>query len=347
MHQYTTLSCIGLAIMFGVFASVSTTNPVVIVASAIAGVFLVAQSFFWDRPAPLWLVAASIGTAAVAWTLGVTSTDGPSTALVLGAAVCIPLSMMTGRKWTALGAAAAVSLVPVLVVALVNPDLRWQGFVVSLLLAYLVGSFVFFLNRYAWNLYLQIDAARRTSAELAVAEERFRFAADLHDIQGHTLHVIRLKTQLADRLIDSNPDAAHEQLREARELIAETLANTRNLAFGERHVALASELANARELFSAAGIETVVAGSPGAGPGDDLLGLAMREATTNILRHAQATRVSVDIDGSTLRITNDGSPPRHGPLSGLATLGERFESAGGSLRTTNADGLFTTEAVAR
>jgi two-component system sensor histidine kinase DesK len=207
-----------------------------------------------------------------------------------------------------------------------------------------IGLFV--LNNYAWGLYLEIDAARRGAADLAVVQERFRFAADLHDIQGHTLHVIRLKTQLARRLLDTNPVAARVHLLEAETLIGETLANTRSLAFGDREVALAAEVANAQALFVAAGIRCDVDGDPGTAVADELFGLAMRETTTNILRHSQATHVQVTIAPDRLVIENDGSPERHRPPSGLARLGERFEAAGGALLTRSSDGIFTTEAVA-
>ncbi|WP_420810067.1 sensor histidine kinase [Glaciihabitans arcticus] len=156
---------------------------------------------------------------------------------------------------------------------------------------------------------------------------------------------MKLKTQLADRLIDRDPAAAREHLREAQQLIAETVANTRSLAFGERHVALASELANAEQLFTAAGIAYTVQGELPRGAHDELFGLVVREATTNILRHAQATAVSVNLGADSVRVVNDGSPASSRSLSGLARLGERFEAAGGTLRTSSANGSFTTTAT--
>ena len=218
---------------------------------------------------------------------------------------------------------------------------------VATVLAALFGSFgLFALNRYGFNLYLEIDDARRVAAELAVVQERYRFAADLHDIQGHTLHVIRLKTQLADKLLDRDPVAAHAQLQEAQELIAQTLAETRSLAFGDRHIAFASELANAEALLVAAGIDWTVSGSLPRGAHDELFGLVMREATTNVLRHAQATTVAVTLEPGRISIVNDGSARTGRTLSGLARLAERFEAVGGTLRTTTADGTFTTTAEA-
>ena len=186
------------------------------------------------------------------------------------------------------------------------------------------------------------------SAQLAVAQERYRFAADLHDIQGHTLHVIRLKTQLAAKLMKRDPDVALAHLAEADQLIGDTLANTRSFAFGDRTVSLASELANAKELFAAAGIAWKQSGSAGvAGPHDELLGLVAREATTNILRHAQAKAVTVTVGPGWLSIANDGSPEFTRSLSGLARLAERFAAIGGTLTTSSDGGIFTTEARLR
>jgi two-component system sensor histidine kinase DesK len=88
-----------------------------------------------------------------------------------------------------------------------------------------------------------------------------------------------------------------------------------------------------------------VTGTPVPGANDELFGLVMREATTNILRHSQATQVNVVVEPRRLLVTNDGSAPSTRPLSGLARLAERCEAAGGMLRTSVSDGLFTTEAT--
>jgi len=243
-----------------------------------------------------------------------------------------------------LAALGLMMLVPA-VIALFMP-LNVLPYLTAAVAGWLGTLLAFGLNRYGFNLYLEIDAARRVSAELAVAEERYRFAADLHDIQGHTLHVIRLKTQLADKLLDRDPVSAHAQLQEAQELIAQTLAETRSLAFGDRHIAFASELANAEALLVAAGIDWTVSGSLPRGAHDELFGLVMREATTNILRHAQATTVAVTLEPGRISIVNDGSARTGRTLSGLARLAERFEAVGGTLRTTTLDGTFTTTAEA-
>ena len=193
--------------------------------------------------------------------------DTPGVALPVALAIALLVTQARRhRLWWAL-AGGSLLAGPVLAAWVARPNDRWEGWLAVASLSYVLAIGLFLLNNYAWGLYLEIDAARRGAADLAVAQERFRFAADLHDIQGHTLHVIRLKTQLARKLIDTNPEAARVHLLEAETLIGETLDNTRSLAFGDREVALAAELANAQALFGAAGIQCDVDGDPGAGGG--------------------------------------------------------------------------------
>jgi two-component system sensor histidine kinase DesK len=257
----------------------------------------------------------------------------------------VPISQLRHHR-IALGiAATALGLVPVAIGWAAMPAENWYPYLIAGVGGSAAAAFLLFFNRYAWGLYLEIDSARRLAADLAVVQERYRFATDLHDIQGHTLHVLRLKTQLAARLIDTEPAVAKVHLQEADALIAETLANTRALAFGDRTVTLASELANASHLFEAAGIDFTVTGTATAGPHEELFGLVLREATTNILRHAQPSSVTVDLEPRRIVVRNDGSPATSRAQSGLARLAERFAAIGGSLKTSTVDGVFSTEAA--
>src|SRR5690606_35384605 len=122
--------------------------------------------------------------------------------------------------------------------------------------------------------------------------ERLRFAADLHDIQGHHLQVIALKSELAERLLDTNPDAAREHIHETRTIARQALEETRSLVYGYRDVALADELENAREVLAAAGArcELDIGVLPDDAEARRTLALVVREATTNILRHSAATK---------------------------------------------------------
>ncbi len=135
------------------------------------------------------------------------------------------------------------------------------------------------------------EVARRLerARSLAVDQERIRFAADLHDIQGHHLQVIALKSELAARLGASRTDEAVALMREVRQLAHDALMDTKAVVSGYRQVSLATELANAVKVLGAAGISAETEFTATAeGTAERLLGLVVREATTNILRHSQA-----------------------------------------------------------
>ncbi|MEV4575384.1 histidine kinase [Nonomuraea jabiensis] len=200
---------------------------------------------------------------------------------------------------------------------------------------------------WAWDVAERLNLARRLSAELAVKDERLRFAADLHDIQGHHLQVIALKSELAARLAEADPARAAAEMKEVRRLAADALRDTRAVVQGYRRVTLEEEIGNATRVLAAAGIDARVEFDPPAvpgilpDPGPRLLGLVMREATTNVLRHSRARHAEVGyrITGGLARLTfaNDGAPEHPGterqaaPGTGLRTLAERLEAAGGEL----------------
>ncbi|NUP24559.1 MAG: histidine kinase [Streptomyces sp.] len=200
---------------------------------------------------------------------------------------------------------------------------------------------------WAWDTARRLDEARRLEAEVAVREERLRFAGDLHDIQGHHLQVIALKSELAARLVELDPGRAAAELKEIRRLAADALSDTRAVVQGYRRTSLGDEIGNATRVLAAAGIDarmtldpTAVATAGLTDSARHLLGLVMREATTNVLRHSRAGRADVDfrvVDGhARLRIGNDGTEdhPSH-PTgldgTGLRTLAERLGAAGGEL----------------
>ncbi len=196
---------------------------------------------------------------------------------------------------------------------------------------------------WAWDTARRLDAARRLEAELAVREERLRFAADLHDIQGHHLQVIALKGELAQRLVEADPARAAAELKEIRRLAADALSDTRAVVRGYRRTSLDEEITNATRVLAAADIDTalrldsaaVALGLPDSAR--HLLGLVMREATTNVLRHSRARHAEVDYrirDGlACLRVGNDGADAHPAALdgTGLRTLAERLGAAGGEL----------------
>jgi two-component system, NarL family, sensor histidine kinase DesK len=196
---------------------------------------------------------------------------------------------------------------------------------------------------WGWEVAARLERARRLSAELAVKDERLRFAADLHDIQGHHLQVIALKSELAARLAQTDPARAAMEMQQVQRLSTDALRDTRAVVQGYRRTSLDEEIANATRVLAAADIDARM--QLDAATDSDrlsetsrhLLGLVVREATTNVLRHSQAERAQVDYRVAAgvaqLRMGNDGAVDQPGasPGSGLRTLAMRLVAAGGTL----------------
>ncbi|MBL1074578.1 sensor histidine kinase [Nocardia sp. 2] len=180
--------------------------------------------------------------------------------------------------------------------------------------------------------------ARRQQAEIAIIEERNRVARDVHDILGHSLTVITVKTQLAQRLIDIDPERAKAELADMERLAREALAGVRTTVGGLREVTLPGELANARTALAAAEIRADLP-DPGTQPTDHsvLFGWVLREAVTNIVRHSRATRCTVRITTGAIEIEDNGiGLPADAPTgTGLSGLHERVAAAGGTLTLAN------------
>ena len=204
-----------------------------------------------------------------------------------------------------------------------------------------------FPNQRFYDVVAELQESRAREAELAVARERIRFASDLHDIQGHTLHVVKLKIALAQKLVHSDIERVEEELREVHALVGDTIAETKELAYAQRRLNLSVELENAKNLFEAAGIRVHVERETEVDPrAGELLGQVLRETTTNILRHAQAGQVRITLSQSGIAIVNDGAPDDPLPeLGGLAPLRERVADNGGELTVEQKDGRFLTAAA--
>ena len=196
----------------------------------------------------------------------------------------------------------------------------------------------------------RLDQERRLESAAAVTHERSRFAADLHDIQGHSLQVIALKSELAERLVGTDPARAAAEMRDVQALARQALDDTRDVVRGYRAVSLDTELGNATRVLQAAGIACSLSRAPDlpAFPPSlqHLFGLVVRECTTNVLRHSAAEHcdVSLTVDDSTvvLCFTNDRPVGESaGPAGGLAALAERLSAAGGRLDVDSTPGNFT------
>jgi two-component system, NarL family, sensor histidine kinase DesK len=191
-------------------------------------------------------------------------------------------------------------------------------------------------------------AARTELAQQALARERLRLSRDLHDLLGQSLSAVSLKGDLAIALLASDPPAAYREIQSLTGVARSALRDMRAVAWDEHGVSLAAEADAAGAILQAAGLTvTVAVALPGLDPDlDAVLGWAVREGATNILRHSQASRASITASraGGVLRleIVNDGAPaPGHGegtttggPASaagtGLTGLAGRARAAGGT-----------------
>ncbi|MFE0806401.1 sensor histidine kinase [Streptomyces sp. NPDC058794] len=198
----------------------------------------------------------------------------------------------------------------------------------------------------------QLRAAREELAARAVAEERLRFSRDLHDLLGHTLSVIVVKSEAARRLAPRDPDAALTQITDIEAVGRQALTEVREAVTGYREGSLGTELDRARSALSAAGVEPVVhrSGPPLPPQAEALLGWVVREAVTNVVRHSGASRCEIAVSGSAervrLTVTDDGGGTSSGPGTGLTGLTERLATAGGSLTAgAGAGGGFSVTAV--
>ena len=186
------------------------------------------------------------------------------------------------------------------------------------------------------------DAQLRLSHEevrrLAALAERERIGRDLHDLLGHTLSLVALKSDLASRLIDRDPVAARKEMDDVSGVAREALAQVRRAVSGIRAAGLAAELASARLLLESDGVRFNYEMGDVAlsAEQETVLALAVREAVTNIQRHARADGASVWLDSAgqqvTLRIEDDGRGGAIVPGNGLCGMRERIESLGGRLR---------------
>jgi two-component system sensor histidine kinase DesK len=203
-------------------------------------------------------------------------------------------------------------------------------------------------------LMFKLNQTRAELARTAVAEERLRISRDLHDLLGHSLSLIALKSELAGRMIESDPQRAAKEIAELEAVARRSLAEVRQAVTGYRQPSLAAELAAARRMLASAGIDCRVdaPGSYDLPPEvDALLAWTVREGSTNIVRHsgAQHAGIRVTLAGASAsaELTDDGAGPpagrgtfaggqpgaAAGPAgSGLAGLAERAARLGGTLQ---------------
>ncbi len=201
----------------------------------------------------------------------------------------------------------------------------------------------------------QKDAELRMSHDevrrLAATAERERIGRDLHDLLGHTLSLITLKSELANKLFDRDLAAARREMGDVERVARDALAQVRSAVTGIRAAGIAAELASAKLLLESNGVNVRCELADVALPVDveTALALTVREAATNIQRHAHATRASILLahdDGRLgLRIADDGRGGAIEPGNGLSGMRERLAAIGADLHVDSQRGRGTTLTV--
>ncbi|MEV0829422.1 sensor histidine kinase [Nonomuraea rubra] len=202
--------------------------------------------------------------------------------------------------------------------------------------------------------FLRLESANRALSEanvkverLAVDNERLRFARDMHDLLGHSLAVMTVKSQLAGRLAVADPERARAEMEEVEELSRQALSEVREAIAGYRELSLPEELEGARRALGTAGVRLEVAAGPLPADVEPVLAWVIREAATNVVRHSAARRchIRLGVEGGEAyaEVRDDGRGPASGAVAsgggnGLRGLAERVHVAGGTLDGGPAEG---------
>ncbi|MCA9719605.1 MAG: sensor histidine kinase [Myxococcales bacterium] len=193
----------------------------------------------------------------------------------------------------------------------------------------------------------ELALARAEVETLARIAERDRIAGDLHDLLGHTLSLVVLKSELTSALVTRDPARAVNEAREITSVARKALAEVRLAVRGYRvgsGAGLRQELDGVARALESAGVKLVVEGGPERLEGrldaahEGVLALAVREATTNIMRHARATVCGIEFFDDDQRygveIRDDGRGLSGPPGHGLLAMRQRVESLRGTMEVS-------------
>ena len=223
----------------------------------------------------------------------------------------------------------------------------WQALVWMPTVTMIIGALVAMerMNRvHAVTLKQTQEEVRR----LAALAERERIGRDLHDLLGHTLSMVALKSDLAGRLVERDPQAARNEIGDVSRVAREALAQVRRAVSGIRAAGIAAELASAKLLLETDGVTfdyhlDEAFGENAMPPGvESALAMTVREAATNIQRHARAARAEVrfglERNEAVLHVVDDGRGGAIVPGNGLSGMRERIEAVRGRLRVESGKG---------
>jgi two-component system sensor histidine kinase DesK len=295
----------------------------------------------------LWLGARAqrwrpVADPSLTWSLGYLA------ALVAIGAVVVACVGESGLACTVYVAVGCVMLFPFRVAAVVTVALvvgslglgaveDW-GSQIGLAFSIMAASLAVFGLRALISRNVDLLEAQTENARLAVDNERTRFARDLHDILGHSLTVITVKAELAQKLLDVDTERARAELADLERLSRDALVDVRRAVEGYREITLPAELVRARAALRAAEITAEVPGSADEVPTElrELFAWTVREGVTNVIRHSGASRCEVRLTPTSAEVRDDGcaAPAPTGRGSGLAGLRERAADVGATVVTT-------------
>jgi two-component system sensor histidine kinase DesK len=269
-------------------------HPAEVVGTLLGGaLFVTIYLIFWARLYPgdgLGGLAAL--TALLALAVLLTVVDNAWAGTFIYCAAVAGAAFSARRSLAAVGLATAVGVL----VAVLDGGLSWLSWSAAIMVLTGLGMVGI---RFMVVTTKQLQRAQEERARLAVAEERLRFARDLHDLLGHSLSVIVLKSELAGRLGPTDPERALAEIRDVERVAREALREVREAVAGYRQPSLSQELERARATLAAAGVEVRLhhlAREPVPAPLDGILAWAVREAVTNVVRHSRARRAEIRLE---------------------------------------------------
>ncbi len=319
----------------------------VLFAAVYAAAFLMLR---WNRPegtpfrvSPSLPVGAGVVAVEVVLAVIVCAAIGqPGTATSVYVAVVTMICLPTLLAWPVVLLLAGTTYAATIVVDGWTKD-------TGILFGTLVASLAIWGISQAINRNIEVLAVREENARLALDDERNRFARDLHDILGHSLTVITVKAELAQKLFDVDPERARAEVGDLERLSRDALADVRRAVAGYRELTLPGELARARMALEAAEIEAHLPNSADDVPSSlrELFAWTIREGVTNVVRHSGARSCTVRLGPASVEVADDGRGPAAGqaPGHGLVGLRERAAAAGATVVTTALEPGFSLKVV--
>jgi two-component system, NarL family, sensor histidine kinase DesK len=295
---------------------------------------------FWvsERQA-LWHIAAMVA-------LGVAYApyNGGATTFFIFAVACAPFVVDTEAAAFKILLLVESAVLATWLIFHLNPWFLVFGGGLSLVVG---GGNIHFAQRNRAN--KKLIHAQEEIEHLAKVAERERIARDLHDVLGHTLSVIALKSELAGKVIDRDPSRAAKEIGEVEQISRQALSEVRDAIRGYRAKGLAAEMAQAKSTLETAGlaVQCDAASTLNLPPiQESVLSLAVREGVTNVVRHARARtcrlRLEQENGSCRLEIQDDGLGCSSAEGNGLRGMRERVEMLGGTLQRNSQSGTTLT-----